>query len=175
MIIQNFPLHQNHLFKINLLLNTTEIFLVSESCLMEVWSFHKIIVLSESPHLMGFFRRLSNSQTKQWIYEQWPVNEMHMLNERITKSFCLWCWPAFWRKSQMPNQEGLILGLLPHCTEQNFSQMPREREEWAVWHWLVHYSIHVITAFWLYFNLKNIQKLQRNSPRRWGDKELLIN
>lgn len=172
MIIQNFPLHQNHLFKINLLLNTTEIFLVSESCLMEVWSFHKIIVLSESPHLMGF---LEGFQILKQNSEYMSNDPLMRCTCWITKSFCLWCWPAFWRKSQMPNQEGLILGLLPHCTEQNFSQMPREREGWAVWHWLVHYSIHVITAFWLYFNLKNIQKLQRNSPRRWGDKELLIN
>lgn len=130
MIIQNFPLHQNHLFKINFLLNTTEIFCVPESCLPEVWPFHKIVLFRKST-FNGFFQRLSNSQAKQWIYEQWPVNELHMLNERITKSFCLWCWPAFWCKSQMPNLEGLILGLLPHCTEQNFSQMHGEREGWA--------------------------------------------
>lgn len=78
MFIQNFPLHQNHLFKINLLLNTTEIFLVSESCLMEVWSFHKIIVLSESPHLMGFLEGFQ-------ILKQ---NSEYMSNDPLMRCTC---------------------------------------------------------------------------------------
>ena len=32
--------------------------------------------------------------------------------------------PAFWHESQMPDWAGLISGQIPHCTEQNSSQMP---------------------------------------------------
>ena len=40
------------------------------------------------------------------------------------ESFCPRSWQAFWHESQMPNWAGLILGQIPHCTEQNSSQMP---------------------------------------------------
>ena len=40
------------------------------------------------------------------------------------ESFCLRSWQAFWHESQMPNGAGLILGQIPHCTEQHSSQMP---------------------------------------------------
>ena len=58
--------------------------------------------------------------------EERPVNAVHMLNaERVTKSLCLQRWPAFWCESQMLELAGagLILGQIPHRTEQNSSQM----------------------------------------------------
>ena len=35
-------------------------------------------------------------------------------------------WQMFWYESQMPHRAGLILGQIPHCTELNTSQMPRD-------------------------------------------------
>ena len=36
--------------------------------------------------------------------------------------------PALWLESQMPDWAGLILGQIPHCTEQNSGQMPEWEE-----------------------------------------------
>ena len=45
-----------------------------------------------------------------------------MLNvERIAKSFCLWCWPAFWHKIKCAV---LILGWIPLCTENSLQKQP---------------------------------------------------
>ena len=56
--------------------------------------------------------------------EQWPVNAAHVLNQRITKSFCFRpLTDVLTRKSNAP-PAGLILGQIPYCTELNASQMP---------------------------------------------------
>jgi len=51
------------------------------------------------------------------------MNAVHMLNERITKSFGLRCWLAFWHESQRSDWAGLILGQSPYCTNKTSSQM----------------------------------------------------
>ena len=62
--------------------------------------------------------------------------------QRIAKSFCFSdCWQTFWQESQMPQQAGLILGQIPHCTELNASQMPRDclgGGDGQFSNWLVH-------------------------------------
>ena len=65
------------------------------------------------------------------------MNALHMLNERITKSFGLRRWLAFWHESQMSDWAGLILGQSPYCTNKNSSQMSvlcsgRGRVGWVI-------------------------------------------
>ena len=52
------------------------------------------------------------------------MNALHMLNERITKSFGLRRWLAFWHESQMSDWAGLILGQSPYCTNKNAVKCP---------------------------------------------------
>ena len=50
-----------------------------------------------------------------------------------SKNFASDHWQAFWKESQMLHRVGLILGQIPHCTELNASQMPRDFPGgWAV-------------------------------------------
>ena len=40
---------------------------------------------------------------------------------------------SYWYESQMPHRAGLIVAQIPHCTELNASQMPRDCPGgWAV-------------------------------------------
>ena len=55
--------------------------------------------------------------------------KVHMLNERIMKFFCLWCWPAFWHESQMPTQAGLTYGSISSLCREKLQSNARG---WAV-------------------------------------------
>ena len=65
------------------------------------------------------------------------------------ESFCLRSWQAFWHESQMTDEAGLNLGQIPHCTEQNFSQMPGLCPEggWTVLELTGIYSTHLRASF----------------------------
>ena len=81
-LFKNFSMRQTVYSNVNILLNTTEISEVSESCLREVCSFRQNCRFPESPHLTGFFRRSQmlqkNSQyrSKQSRFYQvsWCIN-----------------------------------------------------------------------------------------------------
>ena len=92
----------------------------------------KLIVHPSMPIFNWLFQRLSNAPKLQWIYEQWPV--VHMLNvERISKSFCLGCWPAFWQESQMYDLASLILVKFPSVWHKRQSNNPQDMPGgWAV-------------------------------------------
>ena len=65
------------------------------------------------------------------------------------ESFCLRSWQAFWHESQMPDRAGLNLGQIPHCTEQNSSQMPGLCPEgrWTVLELTGIYPTHLRASF----------------------------
>ena len=68
------------------------------------------------------------------------MNAVHMLNERIMKSFCLWCWPAFWHKSQMPTQAGLTYGSISSlCGEKLQSNAWVCPGDGRFWNWMVRF------------------------------------
>ena len=95
------------------------------------------------------------------------------------------CWmpkelrnPAFWHESQMPNWAGLILGQIPHCTEENSSQMPGGNGRF--WNWLVHKTCLHLTMtrglsllcssfrFGYLFESLTVSKLKRNNSNHEG-------
>ena len=105
---------------VNILLSTTEISKASES-----WGFFVSIKLfiPEIPHLTGFFKGSQMLQQKIEYKEQWPVNAVNMLNaERTTNSNPFACDA----NSVFTRETNAWLGgpKIPHCTEQNSSQMP---------------------------------------------------
>lgn len=68
------------------------------------------------------------------------MNAVHMLNERIVKSFCLWCWPAFWHESQMPTKAGLTYGSISSlCGEKLQSNAHVCRGDGRFWNWMVRF------------------------------------
>ena len=65
------------------------------------------------------------------------------------ESFCLRSWQGFWHESQMPDRAGLNLGQIPHCTEQNSSQMPGlcPERRWTVLELTGIYPTHLRASF----------------------------
>ena len=65
------------------------------------------------------------------------------------ESFCLRSCQAFWHESQMPDRAGLNLGQIPHCTEQNSSQMPGlcPERRWTVLELTGIYPTHLRASF----------------------------
>ena len=62
---------------------------------------------------------------------------------RITKSFYLRRWPAFWHeRGQMTVWAGLILGQIPHCMGKTpvkwLGYAQGEGEDGRYWNWLLH-------------------------------------
>ena len=120
-----------------------------------------ILFIPESPHLTGIFK---GSQMLQQNSEYIARSNA----ERITKSFCLRCWPEIWHKSQMPNWEGLTLGQIPLCLEQNTSMgMPWWGSGGGVgdkrlWNWLVNLPSYQLLKRQFNLCLANNQKTKRN-------------
>ena len=97
------------------------------------------LLIWESPHLMGFSKGSQMLQQNSEYRSNYPWTACTCWMRKLELRN-----PAFWHESQMLYWVGLILGQIPHCTEQNSSQMP-VGVDGRFWNWLVHNTCLYLT------------------------------
>lgn len=121
-----FKIFQASSCDVNILLNTTKIYSVLESCCTEVCSFQDNYSLQKA-------LRCSNKTVKIGAM---TVNELHMLNVQIKQLvlISLVMLTSVFKLECNTNQANLVSGQIPQCTKQTSQQMPQVRPggRWAV-------------------------------------------